>query len=65
MIEVLIRFSSLVTDWPELTEIDINPLLVTADRAGCSHALATCVAEFVAITLRVMSRAFIGVVHVD
>ena len=32
VIEVLIRFSTLVTDWPELSEIDINPLLVTADR---------------------------------
>ncbi len=32
LIEVLIRFSFLVTDWPELSEIDINPLLVTADR---------------------------------
>lgn len=32
LIEVLIRFSVLVTDWPELTEIDINPLLVTADQ---------------------------------
>lgn len=32
LIEVLIRFSVLVTDWPELAEIDINPLLVTADR---------------------------------
>ena len=32
LIEVLIRFATLVTDWPELTEIDINPLLVTADR---------------------------------
>jgi acetyltransferase len=32
LIEVLIRFSYLVADWPELSEIDINPLLVTADR---------------------------------
>ena len=32
VIEVLIRFSTLVTDWPELSEIDINPLLVTVDR---------------------------------
>ena len=32
LIEVLIRFSYLVADWPELTEIDINPLLVDADR---------------------------------
>lgn len=32
LIETLIRFSYLVADWPELAEIDINPLLVTADR---------------------------------
>ncbi len=32
LIEALIRFSYLVADWPELTEIDVNPLLVTADR---------------------------------
>ena len=32
LIEVLIRFSYLLADWPEFTEIDINPLLVTADR---------------------------------
>ena len=32
LIEILIRFSYLVVDWPELSEIDINPLLVTADR---------------------------------
>ena len=31
LIETLIRFSYLVADWPELSEIDINPLLVTAD----------------------------------
>lgn len=32
LIEVLIRFSYLVADWPELSEIDINPLLVSSDR---------------------------------
>lgn len=32
LIEVLIRFSYLVADSPELIEIDINPLLVTSDR---------------------------------
>ncbi len=31
LIDVIIRFSTLVIDWPELSEIDINPLLVTAD----------------------------------
>jgi acetyltransferase len=30
--EVLIRLSQLVTDFPEICELDINPLMVTADR---------------------------------
>ncbi|MCP4701590.1 MAG: bifunctional acetate--CoA ligase family protein/GNAT family N-acetyltransferase [Gammaproteobacteria bacterium] len=31
LIEILIRFSYLVTNYPEIQEIDINPLLVTKD----------------------------------
>ncbi|MFO0867683.1 MAG: bifunctional acetate--CoA ligase family protein/GNAT family N-acetyltransferase [Pirellulales bacterium] len=33
LIEVLIRLSYLVADYPEITELDINPLLVTPDDA--------------------------------
>lgn len=33
LIEVLLRLSYLVTDYPEIQEIDINPLLVTPDGA--------------------------------
>lgn len=31
LLEVMMRFSYLVADYPEFSEIDINPLLVTAD----------------------------------
>ena len=31
LVEILIRFSYLVADYPEIKEVDINPLLVTAD----------------------------------
>ncbi len=31
LIEVMIRFSLLIADYPEIKEFDINPLLVTAD----------------------------------
>ncbi len=33
LIEVLMRFSYLVADYPEIREIDVNPLLVTPDDA--------------------------------
>jgi acetyltransferase len=31
LIEVILRFSSLIIDYPEIREFDINPLLVTSD----------------------------------
>lgn len=31
LVEVLLRFSQLIVDFPEITELDINPLLVTPD----------------------------------
>ena len=36
LIEIIMRFSYLVADYPEIKELDINPLLVTRrrDRAG-------------------------------
>lgn len=40
LIETLIRFSYLVADHPALREIDINPLLVTADHAIALDARA-------------------------
>jgi acetyltransferase len=33
LIEVLMRFSYLVADYPEITELDVNPLLATPDEA--------------------------------
>ena len=33
LIEILIRFSYLVADYPEIKELDVNPLLVTPDGA--------------------------------
>ena len=38
LIEIIMRFSYLVADYPEIQELDINPLLVTpeeVDRPGC------------------------------
>jgi len=32
LIEVMMRFSYLVSDYPEIVELDVNPLLVTHDR---------------------------------
>jgi acetyltransferase len=31
--EILIRLSQLVTDFPEIMELDINPMVVTVDQA--------------------------------
>jgi len=36
--EILIRLSQLVTDFPEIEEIDINPLLITKDDACMKNA---------------------------
>lgn len=33
VVEILLRLSTLVADWPEVVELDVNPLLVTSDRA--------------------------------
>jgi acetyltransferase len=38
--ESLIRLSQLVTDFPEIVELDINPMVVTADRAWALDARA-------------------------
>ena len=49
LVEVLIRLSYLAADWPEITELDINPLLCTSD-------------DVVALDARVaVDRALIGV----
>ena len=34
LIEILMRFSYLVADYPEIRELDVNPLLVTPDERG-------------------------------
>jgi acetyltransferase len=36
--EILIRLSQLVTDFPEIVELDINPMVVTADQAWALDA---------------------------
>ena len=40
LLEVLLRFSYLVADYPEITEIEINPLLATPDGAVALDARA-------------------------
>jgi acetyltransferase len=40
LIEVIIRFSLLVADYPEIHEFDINPLLVASDRVVALDAAA-------------------------
>ncbi len=42
LIEIMIRMSYLAADYPEIAELDINPLLLTPDEAvalGCSHCV--------------------------
>ena len=39
LIEVMIRFSCLITDYPEIQEFDINPLLVTPQNATALDAV--------------------------
>ena len=41
--EILVRLSQLVTDFPEIVELDINPLSVISGRfvGGCPHLLGT------------------------
>nr|VFK44059.1 MAG: acetyltransferase [Candidatus Kentron sp. SD]VFK49214.1 MAG: acetyltransferase [Candidatus Kentron sp. SD]VFK80814.1 MAG: acetyltransferase [Candidatus Kentron sp. SD] len=41
LIEVMLRFSHLVTDYPEIREFDINPLLVGRDNVIALDAAAT------------------------
>jgi len=36
--EILIRLSQLVTDFPEITELDINPMILTEDQAYAADA---------------------------
>jgi len=36
MVDVLLRVSKLVTDFPEISELDINPLFVYEEGKGCS-----------------------------
>jgi acetyltransferase len=40
LLEVLMRFSYLVADYPEITEIEVNPLLATPERAVALDARA-------------------------
>ncbi len=40
LLEVIIRFSYLVADYPEITEIEVNPLLATSDGAIALDARA-------------------------
>ena len=35
IVDVLMRFSQMVTDFPEILEFEINPLMVLSDREGC------------------------------
>ena len=45
VIESMLRVSQLVTDFPEITELDINPLRVLEDGKGCLAADARIVLE--------------------
>jgi len=36
--DCLLRLSQLVTDWPEIQELDINPLMVFAHGEGAAAA---------------------------
>ena len=45
--EVIIRFSLLIADYPEIKEFDINPLLVTADEVVALDAAVILDAELV------------------
>lgn len=52
LIEILLRFSYMVADYPEIKELDVNPLLVTPDDAVALDARVIIDREMVAHTVR-------------
>lgn len=56
LIEVLIRFSYLVADYPELREVDVNPLLVTPDDVVALDARVVIDRDVVVHTVRPYSH---------
>lgn len=52
LIEVLMRFSYLVADYPEIKELDVNPLLVTPDDVVALDARVVVDRELVIHTVR-------------
>ena len=67
LIETLIRLSYLAADWPEITELDVNPLICTADavvavdaRAVVDRALVGAPAEpYAHLALRPYPEAYV------
>ncbi|OFW68740.1 MAG: hypothetical protein A2V52_00615 [Actinobacteria bacterium RBG_19FT_COMBO_54_7] len=45
VIEAMLRVSQLVTDFPDINELDINPLRVMDDTQGCLAADARIILE--------------------
>ncbi len=56
LIEILIRFSYLVADYPEITELDVNPLLVTPDDVIALDARVVIDREMVSHAVRPYSH---------
>lgn len=52
LIEILLRFSYMVADYPEIKELDVNPLLVTPEEAVALDARVIIDREMVAHTVR-------------
>jgi acetyltransferase len=67
LVEVLIRLSYLAADWPEITELDVNPLICTPDavvavdaRAVVNRALLGTAAEpYAHLVLRPYPEAYV------
>jgi len=52
LIEILMRFSYLVADYPEIKELDVNPLLITPDEAVALDARVVVDRDMVARSVR-------------
>lgn len=52
LIEIIMRFSYLVADYPEIKELDVNPLLVTSDDVIALDARVVVDREIMAHTVR-------------
>jgi acetyltransferase len=52
LVEILMRFSYLVADYPEIKEFDVNPLLITADDAVALDARVVVDRELVSRSVR-------------